>query len=211
MVIYKRVYGLSDPQIVAIYKDRPQDIRTAYKTAMCLAQYYNCLINIEATRMSMVTWAREQKLVQWFMKRPRATLTDVVRGKTTTIGTPATNAIIEHQTDLIRDYVEDYCHLIWFEDLLKELSTYNPEKRTKYDIVAALGMAMLADEEIRSIVPRQVVEANETFQDIGYYKDENGYTKWGIIPSKNNLSYRAGIRHTVWDGSRDSLRSTPLL
>jgi hypothetical protein len=28
---------------------------------MCLARYYNCKINIEATRMGMVTWARENK------------------------------------------------------------------------------------------------------------------------------------------------------
>jgi len=44
-----------------MYKDRPGDIREAYKIAMCLCRYYNCRINIEATRVGFVTWARENK------------------------------------------------------------------------------------------------------------------------------------------------------
>jgi hypothetical protein len=63
-----------------MYKDRPGNIREAYKIAMCLARYYNCKINIEATRMAMVTWARENHGLQYFMKRPRATLTDIKYG-----------------------------------------------------------------------------------------------------------------------------------
>jgi hypothetical protein len=31
---------MSEPQYVAIYKDRPNDIRDAYKIAIKLAQYY---------------------------------------------------------------------------------------------------------------------------------------------------------------------------
>jgi hypothetical protein len=61
LVVKKRIYGLSDPQYVAIYKDRPNDIRDAYKIALKLAQYYNAVINIEATRMSLVNWARDHK------------------------------------------------------------------------------------------------------------------------------------------------------
>lgn len=60
ITIKKRAFGMNDPQYVAMYKDRPGDIREAYKIAMCLARYYNCKINIEATRMGMVTWAREK-------------------------------------------------------------------------------------------------------------------------------------------------------
>jgi hypothetical protein len=63
-----------------MYKDRPNNIREAYKIAMCLLRYYNCKVNIEATRVGMVTWARENKCLQYFMKRPRATLTDIKYG-----------------------------------------------------------------------------------------------------------------------------------
>lgn len=139
IVIKRRAFGLNEPQYVAMYKDRPQNIREAYKIAMCMCRYYNCRINIEATRVGMITWARENKCLQCFMKRPRATLTDIKYGTTKQYGTPATKTIIEQQTDLIADYVEDYGHNIWFEDMLVQLNGYNDENKTKFDIIAALG------------------------------------------------------------------------
>lgn len=139
IVIKRRAFGLNEPQYVAMYKDRPQNIREAYKIAMCMCRYYNCRINIEATRVGMITWARENKCLQYFMKRPRATLTDIKYGTTKQYGTPATKTIIEQQTDLIADYVEDYGHNIWFEDILEQLNGYNDENKTKFDIIAALG------------------------------------------------------------------------
>ena len=139
IVIKRRAFGLNEPQYVAMYKDRPQNIREAYKIAMCMCRYYNCRINIEATRVGMITWARENKCLQYFMKRPRATLTDIKHGTTKQYGTPATKTIIEQQTDLIADYVEDYGHNIWFEDMLVQLNGYNDENKTKFDIIAALG------------------------------------------------------------------------
>jgi hypothetical protein len=80
MVVYRRAFGLQEPQIVAVYKDRPGNIREAYKIAMCLLRYYNCKANIEATRVGFITWARENNCLQYFMKRPRATLTDIKHG-----------------------------------------------------------------------------------------------------------------------------------
>jgi hypothetical protein len=37
LVVKKRAYGLDDPKYVAVYKDRPNDIREAYKIAIRLA------------------------------------------------------------------------------------------------------------------------------------------------------------------------------
>jgi hypothetical protein len=45
--------------MVAIYKDRPNDIREAYKISFKLMQYYNAKVNIEATRQSIISHARE--------------------------------------------------------------------------------------------------------------------------------------------------------
>jgi hypothetical protein len=64
--------------------------------AIRLAQYYNCKINIEATRMSMVSWARDNNYIGLFMRRPRATMTDVMRGRSNQYGSPATVAVIAH-------------------------------------------------------------------------------------------------------------------
>lgn len=187
IVIYKRIYGLQDPQIVAIYKDRPQDLREAYHQAIALAMYYNALINIEATRMSFCSWAKASKLLNWFMKRPKATYQDITKMKSSAYGSPATIMVIEHQTDLIANFVEDYGYSIWFEDVLTELNLYSDEGKRKFDIVAALGMAMLADEELNGVVPKAVQEyKSSNLNKLGYYTDENGHKHFGVIPDKIN-------------------------
>ena len=186
IVIKRRAFGLNEPQYVAMYKDRPQNIREAYKIAMCMCRYYNCRINIEATRVGMITWARENKCLQYFMKRPRATLTDIKYGTTKQYGTPATKTIIEQQTDLIADYVEDYGHNIWFEDMLEQLNGYNDEDKTKFDIIAALGMVELADQELSGRQPTKVDKEVEEFQDYGYYINDKGYREFGVIPKKQS-------------------------
>lgn len=142
IVIKKRAFGLQQPVIVAMYKDRPQDVNTAYKIAMCLCKYYNARTNVEATRVGFLNWAKRENLLSYFMRRPRATLADIRSGNTKSYGTPATGAIIDMQTDLIATYIENYSHNIWFEEILDELQKYNPDNKRKYDIVASLGRSM---------------------------------------------------------------------
>lgn len=203
IVIKRRQFGLKDPTYVAIYKARPNDVRDAYKTAIKLLQYYNCKANLEATRVSMLSWAREKKYLNYFMYRPVATYPAGNNPKRRTIGTPASVAIINHQTDLIRDYVNDFCHNIWFEEMLDELSRYTDEMKRKFDIVAAMGLCELGDEDMMGVTPRQVENTDDSFQDFGYYIDpETGYRRQGMIPKKiktmatiNSISYdNLGIR-----------------
>lgn len=182
LVVYKRAYGIEEPKFVALYKDRPNDVRECYKIAIKLAQYYNAVINIEATRQSIIPYARERKLLNLFMKRPRATLADSARNTNKQYGTPATPAIIDHQTDLIADYINDYCHLIWFDEMLEEFNKYTDENKRKFDIVAAAAMALLADEELQGVVPKVVEEVKDTWQDIGFYTDEYGRRRYGTLP-----------------------------
>ena len=185
LTVYRRAYGTSEPQFVALYKDRPNDIREAYKIAIKLAQYYNAIINIEATRQSIIPYARERKLLNLFMRRPRATLGDSIRNTNKQYGTPATAAIIDHQTDLIADYINDHCHLIWFDEMLDEFNRYTDENKRKFDIVASVAMALLADEELQGVVPKLLEEVKDNWQDIGYYTDQDGNRRYGVIPHNN--------------------------
>ena len=210
LVVYKRTYGISEPQFVAIYKDRPDDIREAYKIAIKLAQYYNAIINIEATRQSIIPYARERKLLKLFMKRPRATLGDSTRNTNKQYGTPATPAIINHQTDLIADYVNDYCHLIWFEEMLDELNRYNDENKRKFDIIASMAMALLADEELQGIVPRNVEEVKQSWQDIGFYIDAQGRKRYGVIPKQNSQILISNEFGQLYDDTRIRTSNTRL-
>jgi len=101
IVIMKRAMGSHEPTIVAMYKDRPNEINTAYKIALMLIKYYNAKVNVEATRVGFLNWVKTAGQMRYFMKRPRATLADIRTGSTKAYGTPATAAIIEMQTDLI--------------------------------------------------------------------------------------------------------------
>lgn len=190
LTVYKRAYGMEEPQFVALYKDRPNDIREAYKIAIKIAQYYNAVINIEATRQGIIPYAREKKLLNLFMKRPRATLSDSIRNTNRQFGTPATPAIIDHQTDLIANYINDYCHLIWFDEMLDEFNRYTDENKRKFDIVASAAMALIADEELQGTIPKVVEEVKEVWRDIGYYTDEYGNRRYGVIPQQNNIQVR---------------------
>lgn len=202
LVIKKRAYGMSEPQYVAMYKDRPNDIREAYKITVILAQYYNASINIEATRQSIIPWARERKYLNLFMKRPKQTLTDSMKNTNKQYGTPATPAIIAHQTDLIADYVNDYCYTIWFEEMLDELNRYTDENKRKFDIVASLGMAELADEELAGVVPKSAETKKDSWADFGYYTDDNGVRRYGRIPSKVNQQILVNNNFGQYDGDR---------
>ncbi len=182
LVVKKRAFGLQEPQYVAIYKDRPNDIRDAYKITIALAQYYNAQINIEATRQSIIPWARDKGFIKLFMKRPNKTLSEKSRAINRQYGTPATKDIIAHQTDLIADYINDYCHNIWFEDMLEEFNQYTDENKGAFDIVAATAMAELADEELQGITPKKVESEVVDDEQVGYYVDERGIKRWGVIP-----------------------------
>ena len=59
---------------------------------------------------------------------------------------------------------------------------YNDENKTKFDIVASLGMVFLLDQELSQRVPSEVVKEVQEFEDFGYYTDERGYKRWGVIP-----------------------------
>ena len=191
IVIKKRAFGLQEPKYVAYYMFRPDDERQAFQTAMKLMLYYNCRCNIEATRLSFLNWAKGRGWGDYFMRRPRATYPEASKKVGNTIGTPATPTIISHQTDLIANYVEDYCHNIWFYEFLDQLNRYTDEKKGKFDIIAAMAMAELADEELGGVVATDVEPEEENkFQDIGYYKDERGIRHFGIIPRNEQPKVR---------------------
>ena len=144
------------------------------------------------------------------MKRPRATLGDSARNTNKQYGTPATPAIINHQTDLIADYVNDYCHLIWFEEMLDELNRYNDENKRKFDIIASMAMALLADEELQGIVPRNVEEVKQSWQDIGFYIDAQGRKRYGVIPKQNSQILISNEFGQLYDDNRIRTSNTRL-
>lgn len=189
IVIKKRVFGQSDPIYVAIYKDRPKDLREAYENAAKLLTYYGCQAVLESTRTAIVTYFRDKKYLHMLMKRPRSTMPDIAKGNSNMYGTPATVKVINHYRELIYDYILDYSHTIAFLSMIDQLLRYSDEKKKDFDIVAAMGMCELGDEELSVKKPEAREPKNKQFTDMGWYKDERGYRHYGKIPKTREELY----------------------
>ena len=93
------------------------------------------------------------------MERPDfaiTTKTRMSRNKKKLIGLPATEAVIRHGLDLIGQYINDYCYQIDFDEMLEQMLNYSYENKKKFDIIAAVQMSEVADEELTGIPPKIV-------------------------------------------------------
>lgn len=182
IVIKKRVLGMQDPIYVAMYKDRPKDPREAYDIAAKMLTYYGCQAVLESTRTAILTYFRDKKLIHLLMKRPRSTMSDVTRGNANMYGAPASPKVIDHYRELIYDFCLDYSHTMAFREMVSQLLEYSDEKKKDFDIVAAMGMCELGDEELSIKKPEAREPKGKVYHDIGWYKDSKGYKHYGVIP-----------------------------
>lgn len=182
ILIKRRIFGLVDPQYVAMYKDRPRDPREAYENAAKLLIYYNAKAVLESTRTAILTYFRDKKYIHLLMKRPRATLSDVSKSNPNMYGAPSNEKTINHGRELVYDFCLDYSHTIRFREMLEQLLNYSDEKKKQFDIVAAMQMTELADEEISFKKPVEKEEISKKFRDFGWWTDNKGYKHYGPIP-----------------------------
>lgn len=183
IVIKRRAFGLQDPKYVAMYKDRPRDIREAYQNAAKLLTYFGAQAVLEASRTTILTYFRDNGLLNLLMKRPRATMSDVAKKSNSNLyGAPATTKTIDHYIELIYDLCLDYSHLIDFKEMVEQLIGYNIEDKKRFDIVAALGMAELGDEELTLKKPKEAEPLGQKFAPVGWWVNSHGYKQFGRIP-----------------------------
>lgn len=190
VVIMKRVFGMEEPRIVAMYKDRPSDIRAAYDLTMKLLTWYNCKAMLEYTKISIIQYFTAKGKASLFMDRPdigTGTKTPKRMGQKRLIGVPGTTPYINHGLELIQGFVNEFWHTIDYEDIIEQLMNYSYEDKRKFDIVAALQMVMIGDEALTGITPTTVKNLKNTWKDIGYYRDEKGHVRYGVIPDDHKL------------------------
>ena len=194
-MIKRRVHGMKAPMYVAYYLDRPQRIEEAYEQTLALMYYYNAIANVEASKVGILTWAKKEKWMNFFMRRPRVCQGDPnkKRSATAPYGTTTSVAMIAHGLQLVASYIEDYYSEIWFLELLNQFLKYTDENKGKFDMVAACQMAEIADEELSEIVPAPAKPISEKFRDVGYYRDERGIMRYGVIPKHTENQVKGEI------------------
>lgn len=185
MVIMRRSFGAQPPKIVAIYKERPQHIQTAFDNALKLCSFYNCQALVEATRISIKQYFEKEHKLHYMMRRPQATANSSKKTNFRQYGVPATEAVIQHYLELIEQFIVDYSTEIQFPDMLRELVEYSYENKRKFDIVAALGMTLLADEEMIGRVARPSQAATKKFE-MAFVKNEWGQMEFKQVERKLN-------------------------
>ena len=123
----------------------------------------------------------------YFMPRPKVALTGGIRNpKKQLMGLQATPAMIQHGLELIQNFLNDYWYTIDFEGMLDELLNYSYENKRKFDMIAAMICAEIGDEDMTGLSPTVLNTIKNQWRDIGYYIDENGYRRWGVIPNDRN-------------------------
>lgn len=189
IVIKRRVFGDKEPKYVAVYKDRPRDIRVAYMIALKLLTWYNCQAMLEFTKISFQQFLKDRNKENLLMSRPEYAVSVKVKKRPTKrlIGIPSTEAVIKHGLELISAFLSDYYYTIDYPEMLEELLKYTYENKRKFDMIAAMSCCEIGDEALTGITPMKPAVTQKTWQDIGYYRDEKGYLRHGVIPNKNSL------------------------
>ena len=187
-IVDKGYFRTTSNLYVAKYTRRSPDVRTDWDNALKLAYYYNAEMNIEYTKIGIVGYFRDMGFYHLLKRRPTMNLTNADPNKETNlIGTTTGSGIIDHQDQKIAAYIDDYYDNIWFLDLLEQLQNYNRDDRTKFDLVIAMGLCELVDEDLMGKAARPPVKISAGYVPHGYYTDpETGYKKYGIIPQKGS-------------------------
>jgi Ni,Fe-hydrogenase I large subunit len=92
--------------------------------------------------------------------------------------------MIEHGLELITDYIEDFYENMDFLEMIDQLQRFSYENKGLFDIVSAMIMTEIGDEDMYNLKIKESQEERTTRKDIGYYIDERGIKRWGIVPTQ---------------------------
>ena len=172
---------------VAFYCKRSDYVRQDYENALKLSMYYNSRINLEYTKINIISFFRERGQFWRFLQRPSIAIGSNVSGAKASqlVGSPATPHVIAHQDQKLADYIDDYYYNITYLPVLEQLRDYSMEARTKFDFVVAMGLAELADEDFLGKPATSGGQASEDLKPFGFFRDQDGKKRWGEIPQKS--------------------------
>jgi hypothetical protein len=90
------------------------------------------------------------------LQRPSIAIGSNVSGdKASTLGTPATSAVIAHQDQKLADYIDYY--QILYPPVLEQMRDYSSDNRTKFDFVVACGQSWRMRMEWEGLLQDQVL------------------------------------------------------
>lgn len=187
---------------VSLYKERPDKVRDAYDNVLKLMIYFNALSLLEYTKMNIVTHIVDiMKFPQFLATEPSApgVVIKSWRKNMRRKGIRVTKDVLGFYLGLIDSYIEDYADHIMFKELLDEILDYELEKKTKFDLVASMGMCEILTTELIDSIPIQLHSDQKdiTLGTARWYTDHNGYKKWGTPPNPMGFA-RPELRNVAY-------------
>lgn len=177
---------------VAKYLGRSDDVRDDYEETLKLCVYYHAKMNVEYTRIGIVGYFKECKKYHMLLKRPAIAMPSggssgnnafLQMKRSNLIGTGTAANVIDHQDSKIKEYTDDYCHSIYYTDMIEQLRDYQREDRKKYDLVVAMGLCELADEDMLGETASTETRESNDLKLFGHYIDSvTGRKKFGVLP-----------------------------
>lgn len=170
---------------VCTYLERPNNIDDAFDMVLRILTYYNCQVNLEYSKILIVPHFKRQRPSEYwrFIQRPKIARTNRIDDKDThLIGTQMTEPVRVYGTNKLKEYIRENWHQIYFPEVLQQLMDYTVADKSQFDMVAAMMLCEIADEDMDELIP-YVVPPKPRPQQIGYYTDPaTGYKKYGVIP-----------------------------
>ena len=180
LVIKRRTFGLEPPKYVAIYKDRPRNIKEAYNQTIKLLEFYGCQAVLESSRTAIVNHFKDRKKQGLLMRRPSSVNPTNKVTNTDMFGVYPSKQTIEYYLELIADFVLEYCFTIDDLAMLEELSKYSFEDKRKFDVAKKMN-------------------ANK-MKPFGYWYDDNGIKHYGVKPDPiQDLQDLANLQYDIND------------
>jgi len=186
---------------VAFYNNRSDDVREDYENVLKLSMFFNAKINLEYTKIGIVGHFRNRGQYHRFIKRPSIATASNMDGKPTTnttnlIGTPASTHYIDYQDGKLKEYLDDNTQNLWFQAALEQLIEYDRNDRTKFDLVIAMGLCELMDDDLMGKLAKPK-EAYDDFKLFGYYKDPvTGKKVYGELPNQSREEQTMNSEYT---------------
>jgi tRNA nucleotidyltransferase (CCA-adding enzyme) len=130
-----------------------------------------------------------------------------IKGESNLLGTPPSTQYIDYQDGKLKEYIDDNSHTIWFEPALTQLIEYDRADRTPSDLVVAMGLCELMDDDLMGKIAKPKDSVSKELQLFGYYRDPiTGKKKYGAIPTvskeKENMNkeYEFSLREGPMGG-----------
>jgi len=205
------IFNTTTNLYVAYYNNRSDDVRDDYENVLKLSMFFNSKINLEYAKIGIVGHFRTRGQYHRFIKRPTIATAnnmdaDPTKAQSSQLGTPPSPQYIDYQDGKLKEYIDDNSHNVWFDLALEQLIEYDRGNRTPSDLVIAMGLCELMDDDLMGKIakPKEMLAELQPF---GYYRDPiTGKKKYGEMPKKSeeeknmNKEYEFSLKEGLMGG-----------